>query len=147
MNNLAAKALFIASLTSLDERFTANRGWVLHQAEFPILDLSFQAADRTELRLRLDFSDWNDTPPSVTLLAPDGTPLSGLPPMRPGATIFNGSPHPQTGRPFVCMIGVREYHTHPSHVNDLWASYRADGGYALGSIVDRLWNGWRRFWP
>ena len=147
MNAIGAKAIFDAAMEHFSPRILASRGWVVHSCEFPTLDLSFREPVRQELRLRLTFDDWNDSPPSVDLLMPDGSFWTNLPPMNAGANIFNTSGHPRTGRPFVCMAGTREYHEHPSHLNDLWSSYKASDGYKLGNIVERLWNGWRRFWP
>ena len=147
MNSLGAKALFDAAVALLDPRVVAARGWVIHAKAFPTLDLSFRDPLRQELRLRADCDDWNDSPPSVGLLAPDGSYLTALPTLRPGNSIFNGSAHPKTGRPFVCMIGIREYHEHPSHLNELWANYRARDSYTLGNIIEQLWNGWWRVWP
>jgi hypothetical protein len=34
------------------------------------------------------------------------------------------SVHPSTGLPFVCLQGIAEYHTHPSHLDDSWDRYR-----------------------
>jgi hypothetical protein len=147
VNPLGARALFDVAVAALDERVLASRDWVIHERSFPSLDIAFRNSARSELRVRLNCEDWNDTPPSVALLAPDGTFLTALPPMRPGSTIFNGSPHARTGRPFVCMVGTREYHEHESHVNDLWSNYKSAEGYKLGGIVERLWRGWWTFWP
>jgi hypothetical protein len=96
--------------------------------------------------LRLNFDDWNDAPPSVTLMAPDGTQVTALPAQR-GSSIFNAGPHPTAGRPFVCMAGIREYHTHPSHVGELWSNYKGEDSFSIGAMVTKLWNGWRRTWP
>ncbi|MFT3697719.1 MAG: hypothetical protein QM831_31560 [Kofleriaceae bacterium] len=148
MNSLAAKALFETAVALLDDRILAARGWVVHSKTFPVLDISFRDPARQELRLRMHFNDWNEYPPSVELLAPDGSYLATLPPPRTGgSTIFNSSAHERTKRPFVCMIGIREYHEHSSHVNDLWGNYKHLDSYTLGNIIDQLWNGWQRFWP
>jgi hypothetical protein len=147
VNSLGAKALFDAAVALLDPRVLAARGWIIHSKTFPVLDLSFRDPARQELRLRLECDDWSDSPPSVSLLSPDGSFLAALPTLRPDNSIFNGSPHPRTGRPFVCMTGVREYHDYPSHQADLWANYRAGDNYTLGNIVEKLWNGWWRVWP
>lgn len=32
--------------------------------------------------------------------------------------------HPECGRLFLCMPGVREYHSHPEHTNDPWDNHR-----------------------
>ena len=34
------------------------------------------------------------------------------------------SVHPSTGQSFVCLQGIAEYHTHPSHLDDSWDRYR-----------------------
>jgi hypothetical protein len=147
VNSLGAKALFDAAIAQLDERVLAARGWVIHSKTFPVLDISFRDPARQELRLRLECDNWNDSPPSVALLAPDGTYLAAVPTLRPGNNIFNPSAHDRTKRPFVCMIGVREYHEHGSHLNDLWSNYKSQDNYTLGNIIEQLWNGWLRVWP
>jgi hypothetical protein len=147
VNSLGAKALFDAAIAQLDERLLASRGWIIHSKIFPVLDISFRDPARQELRIRLECDDWNDSPPSVALLAPDGTFLTALPTPRPGNNIFNPTAHDRTKRPFVCMIGSREYHEHASHLNDLWINYKAQGNYTLGNIIEQLWNGWLRVWP
>lgn len=147
MNTLGAKALFDVSIALLDERILASRGWVIHSRVFPVLDISFRSNERQELRVKLGFDDWNDTPPSVDLCAPDGTFLMALPQPRPGNNIFNAGAHDRTKRPFVCMIGVREYHTHASHLNEPWPNYKAQDNYTLGNVVEQIWNGWLGVWP
>jgi hypothetical protein len=149
VNPVAAKALFDAAVAGLGDRLLQARGWVVHSRAWPRLDVSFRSTERQELRVRLGCDDWNDMPPSVDLLSPDGQSLAALPHQRTGPTssIFNGSAHHRTGRPFVCMVGVREYHDHPSHVNDYWANYKSLDSYSLGEIVTQLWHGWERFWP
>lgn len=134
-------------MAQLQPRVLTARGWVLHSTTFPLLDVAFCAPGRRELRLQLTCDDWHDSPPSAALLAPDGSALTALPTLRPGNRIFNGSPHPRTRLPFVCMVGIREYHDHPSHRSDLWTHYKARDSYTLGNIVEKLWHGWARVWP
>ena len=147
MNPVAARALFDSAVTRLDARTLASRGWAVHCKTFPLLDLSFRSTELQELRVRLRCDDWNDSPPSVELLAPGGDLLAALPAQRPGSSIFNPGRHPSTDRPFVCMAGVREYHTHPSHVGDLWSVRKSQDAFLLGGIITQLWRGWQRFWP
>ena len=97
------------------------------------------------MRVRMTCDDWNGLPPIVTLLDQSGTGLRTLPTGPTG--IFHQGPHPVTGRPFVCMAGTREYHTHSSHTGDLWDNYRNRGGYDLGGILTRIWNGWIKSQP
>lgn len=46
--------------------------------------------------------------------------------------------HPTTGRPFLCLRGIREYHEHPQHSGDQWLLYR--DSMSLFSIVMSLWR-------
>jgi hypothetical protein len=60
---------------------------------------------------------------------PDGTPLNAL---------VQG--HPETGLPFLCQRGVREYHRHPEHSGDHWLLHRGAGLSGLAPISDRIWH-------
>lgn len=120
------------------------RKWqVLHRA-YPVLDVLFEADGRRPLRVRFSCDDWNDSPPSVSLLEADGTGLAVVP---TGSGIFNASSHPTTHLPFICMAGVREFHNHPSHTGDSWENYRGRGGYDLGGILTQIWQGWLKCNP
>ncbi len=146
MNTTVAKTLFEKGTAHLEGRLLEANGWTVHERSFPVLDVSFTDAGRQPLRVRLMCDDWNDTPPAVLLLSPAGDPLTALPSQR-GDTIFNGGGHPTTGRPFVCMAGTREYHTHPSHIGELWTNYKNEESFSLGGLLTKLWHGWRRTWP
>lgn len=148
MNPAAAQALFEDAVRRLDNRMLDGYGWIVHAAAYPTLDVSFRGPEHDELRLQFSFDDWNDSPPAVQLQDSDGRPLSTLPsPRSAPSSIFNASSHPKTSLPFICMIGVREYHTHPSHVGDSWSAYKDLDAYSLGGIVIQVWRGWQRFWP
>jgi hypothetical protein len=79
---------------------------------YPILDVTI--LHTRSLRLRLHCESWDEIPPSIDLLNVDGSFVGGAMP----GDIFHNGPHPNTGRPFVCMRGTREYHTHSSHLGD-----------------------------
>ena len=145
MNEIASKALFEREVAGLTERLLTSRNWKVHSKEFPILDVGFRAPHRAEFRLRLVTKNWNDLPPSAELLNADGEFLKHLP-QYPGS-IFNNSTHPSTGRPFICMAGTLEYHTHPSHLNDSWDNYKSKDAYNLGGIATQIWKGWLRASP
>ena len=136
----ASKALFEEELAALPGRLLQQRGWILHSASYPTVDCSFTAPGRKTLRLRLTLDDWNDLPPSILLLDSDGVPLSRGPSDPKG--VFNNSSHPTTGRPFICMRGSREYHTHSSHTSDHWGPLRTHASYTLFNIVGQIWNAW-----
>ena len=142
MHPAASKALFEEHTCNLSSELAKRRGWVIHSIAFPIIDCAFTTPGRTTLRLKLLCGDWNDQPPSISLHAADGTPLTELPPNPTG--VFNSSPHPATGRPFVCMRGAREYHTHSSHVKDLWENLKNNSSYTLGGIITQLWSAWQK---
>ena len=142
MHPAATKALFEEHACNLSPALAQRRGWVIYSIEFPMIDCAFTAPERTTLRLRLLCDNWNDLPPAVSLHAADGTFLSTLAANPTG--VFNPNPHPTTQRPFICMRGAREYHTHPSHVSDPWESLKNSSSYTLGGILTKLWNAWQK---
>ena len=142
MHPAAVKALFEQQVAGLTPALAARRGWILHSLEYPMIDCSFTATGRTTLRLQLNCENWNDRPPAISLLNADGsflTAMSGNP-----TGVFNMGPHPATQRPFVCMRGAHEFHTHPSHISDPWDQLKDKDSYSLGGILTQLWNAWHK---
>jgi Predicted metal binding domain len=121
----------------MNSQFLRNRNWEINLVEYPIVDITVSA--KRSLRLRLTCDGWNDVPPSAELLDKEGNILTGAP-----GGIFNASNHPTTGKPFICMVGFREYHTHPSHVPDSWENYRGVEGYRLLALLDQVARAWRK---
>lgn len=142
MHPAASQALFESEIAALPPALTQRRGWVLHSTTYPLIDCSFTAPGRTTFRVRLTCDNWNDLPPSVGLHAADGAPLTSLPSNPTG--VYNPGPHPTTGLPFVCMRGAREYHTHPSHLGDLWDAVKGNSSFSLGGILTQLWHAWEK---
>jgi hypothetical protein len=146
MHALASQALFAAQTAHITGRLAAVRGWIINELAYPIIDLTFTLTGRTPLRVVARCVDWNPQAPSFSLLAADGTRLQSgraLKEISPNPTsVFNGGAHPLTGFPFVCSAGSREYHTHSSHTNDPWESYRSRPGYDLGGILTQYWHAW-----
>lgn len=139
MHEALAKANFERDARFLTPRFLEASGWALHQSSFPVLEATFNKASRP-LRIRLMCNDWDELPPSIELLNPDGSHMmAGIP-----GGAFHPGPHRDTGRPFICMRGAREYHTHESHQNDLWGTYRPLSGMNLPGIMTQLDNAWRK---
>lgn len=68
----------------------------------------------------LDGPRYNADPLSLTVVDLNGEPL---PADRWPRGLFH-SQHPVLQRPFACLRGLLEYHTHPSHVDDSWDRYR-----------------------
>lgn len=137
-----SKAAFDRDVGRIDPRSVQMRDWRIIEADHPVLDVLFGHASAAPLRLRLVCDDWDEIPPSIQLLDKDGNFLTTAPPN--GGNVFNPGGHPATGRPFVCMRGAREYHTHVSHTSDLWDNYRGQSGMDLGGIVFQLWQAWKR---
>ena len=72
MHPLASKALFQAQVEHITARLAAARGWLIHNLEYPYVDLTFTADRRTALRLLANCEDWNSEPPSFKLLSATG---------------------------------------------------------------------------
>jgi hypothetical protein len=95
--------------------------------------------------IRLDYSNYDLWPPSLTFLDPR-TRQPANPAVRAPATgpagvrdaLVDG--HPDTGRPFLCLPGIREYHNHPQHTGDDWLLHRATGAGRLAVICERIWQ-------
>jgi hypothetical protein len=145
MNEAASRVLFERDVAGLTERLLTSRNWKLYSKEFPILDVGFHVQNRAEFRLRLVARNWNELPPSAELLNEGGEFLKQLP-QYPGG-IFHNSNHHSTGRPFICMAGTLEYHTHPNHISDSWENYKKRDAYTLGGIATQIWKGWLRSSP
>jgi hypothetical protein len=137
-----SRATFGRDMKRLDPRAAEKWGWKIVTTDYPVFDVSFTHATAAPLRLRLLYKDWDELPPVIELLDAGGNPLSTQPPNVGG--VFHPGPHPNTGRPFVCMRGAREYHTHFSHVGDLWDNYRGKSGLDLPGIVLQLWRAWKK---
>lgn len=140
MHPAASQALFEEEVGYLTPALMERRRWILNTVAYPVINLTFTSPGRTPLRMTFQCDDWNDLPPAIRLETPDGKPLTRLPTNPTG--IFHQGPHHLTQLPFVCMRGAREYHTHPSHVGDLWANVRGQSSYTLGGIMTQIWNGW-----
>ena len=139
-----SKALFEEQTRGLNTKLAKSRGWTIHKVEFPIIDCEFSEDGWQGLRILMECSEWDERPPSIELQSPDGNTLpEGMVPV--GSThVFNKSRHQNTQRPFVCMRGSYEYHTHSSHINDLWSPLRGKDAYTLGEILSQLWNAWKK---
>jgi hypothetical protein len=141
MHELLSRQLFDKEAEGI-ARAAEPRDWTVFTIEYPTIDVGFSGEGRPDLRVRMICDNWDEQPPSVQLLSMDGAFLTSLP--RGLSGIFNGSLHPLTGRPFVCMRGTREYHTHPSHIGDLWGNYKGKSENSLGGILTQLWHAWRK---
>jgi hypothetical protein len=142
MHPALSREKFESQVGKFPADLAAERGWIFHSKDYPAIDVEFTAQGRTALRLTFDFSDWDDQPPSITLLSSAGTQLATIPSNPTG--IFNQGPHPTMNRPFICTKGSREFHTHPSHLNETWDQCRGTPGFEIGDILHKLWTAWRK---
>ena len=95
--------------------------------------------------VRLDYNNYDLWPPSLTFIDPrtrePASPAVRAPATGPAGVrdaLVDG--HPNTGRPFLCLPGIREYHNHPQHTGDDWLLHRATGAGRLAVICERIWQ-------
>lgn len=131
----------------------ARRGWVLlergelHVTVAFLAQLPWGMATLPVVTacVRVDFTNYDLWPPSVLFLDPL-TRQPASPPVRaphaeadgPRDALVDG--HPDTGQPFLCLPGVREYHSHPQHSGDLWLLHRRSGHGRLAVLCERIWQ-------
>jgi hypothetical protein len=138
-----SRAAFDRDVAAIDPRVAGTRGWTIVKASFPIFDVIFNHAS-APIRVRLECSDWDELPPSIDLLNIDGTYMTGGQVPANTGSVFNQGAHDRTRRPFICMRGSREYHTHSSHITDRWDNYRGKPGNDIGGLVYQLWRVWKK---
>lgn len=139
----ASKELFSEGANLLQNNLTllAERGWIVLKAEYPDLHLAVKHRKTGKLRVfALKCDGWNTQPMSLSIVSAET--LEEL----PGRFWPYGTAHwhqsgwisgggIETPMPFMCMRGIREYHTHKSHVDDLWANYRNTPDCSLVNLV------------
>lgn len=122
-----------------------ERGWLVLASTYPELTVGVRHRRTGRIRVfRFAFDDWNDLPPRLTLL--DGETLEELPGTmwpKSGTSHWHASGWTSAGgitslQPFMCMQGIREYHTHQSHVGDSWENYKSQSGFDLGGIISKV---------
>ena len=128
----------IRSLTTEAAAYAAAKDWRLVSSIHPTLAIILRHHGFSrEIEFRFGCDDWDELPPSLTLHDPaDGRELQWPEWPKDGWVVHQS--HPSTGKPFLCLPGIREYHTHSSHVSDKWDGYRLQGSYRLRDIVDRV---------
>jgi hypothetical protein len=132
-----AKKRFDEDVRNLNPELASRLGLTIHSAEYPVWDVTVEHI--RPVRLIFTAPDWNETPPSIAICKPDGEPMTdGIP-----GGLFNATAHDRTGRPFVCMAGSLEFHTHSSHVNETWEGFKGKPGKTLTGILLQLASGWR----
>jgi len=146
-----------------NEAMQRARGILLLKAEYPYILVGF-AAPRIKptpilFGVKIDFSNYDLQPLSVQFIDPfTERPLRAeevgthffkrtsdvQAPDANGGIQLNVQPllqfHAPDGPPFLCVRGVREYHTHPAHTGDSWLLYRNTEIGTLDHLINILYN-------
>ena len=142
-----SKSLFEDQVQKLvtNPELIVNRGWLVLKHSYPNLVVAMRHRKSGQLRvLGFKFDGWNDQPPSLTLLKCDSDeelPHSQWPKNPLGKSYWHpggwvsGSGILVPSKPFMCMIGIREYHEHQQHVKDAWENYKNQSSYELGQLL------------
>lgn len=145
-----------------------KRGWFLISADFPRVIVMMAAPQLTPPAIvtgvSLDYTNYDAEPPSVQLVNPfteepylakdlpvslnrdvGSTPGLVIPLGLPaGIRINQVQPLMQAAMPddvpFLCVAGVREYHSNPAHSGDAWELHRAAGAGRLIRLLDVIYR-------
>lgn len=134
-----------------------QRGWLLLAQDLDELtvDVGFLAPvafgdrhlDVMTACIRLRYDNYDLWPPSLRFIDPRTGGLT-MPPVQAVDRVGGDSDevrnallgHPTEGVPFLCLPGIREYHSHPQHSGDDWLLHRERGDGRLAVICDRVWR-------
>lgn len=131
----------------------AGRGWLLlSEGDLTVdigmlrtLPMSGHQVPVMTVCVRLDYWNFDLWAPSVTFIDPvtrqPAKPVvRATDPVSPHeARDLLIDVHPTTRQPFLCLPGVREYHTHPQHSGDDWLLHRPLRRGDLAVICERVW--------
>ena len=135
----------------------AERGWLLlsFDEDRLLVELAFLArltisAGSAPLpvvacAIRLSYDNYDLWAPSLTFIdaltrQPTKPPVRAFQPTPTGPLDVLIDAHPATSRPFLCLPGIREYHTHPQHTGDDWLLHRELKEGSISTICDRVWR-------
>ena len=118
--------------------YVSAKGWKVVESTYPILAVILpHSRSAREIEFRFTCEDWDELPPSLSLHHPiRGEELTWAEWPKRGWDAHQT--HTSTGKPFLCLTGLREYHTHQSHLGNKWGNYRLSGSYRLRNIIDRV---------
>ena len=133
-----------------------ERGWLIlsEDESIPHVELALLAGvttggpikklDVVVCAVRINYENYDLWPPSLSFI--DVFTREFRPPQvraflntieGPRDVLVDG--HPSSNRPFLCLPGIREYHTHPQHTGDEWHLHRATKEGSISVICERLW--------
>ena len=139
-HELMVKRLVADELAVLTPAFLTKMGWELNSLAYPHIDVTVLGS--RPFRVRMNYENWPDQAPSAELLEVSNQVLKVE-----TFAMFNMGSHPATGRPFVCMRGFHEYHTHPSHLDVSWEAVQQETGNNLIGLLTQLSRAWRKTYP
>jgi Predicted metal binding domain len=95
--------------------------------------------------IRLTYENYDLWPPSLTFIdvlsrEPSPPRVRALQATPQGPSDVLIAIHPSIERPFVCLPGIREYHSHPQHTGDNWLLHRPMNEGSISTISERLWR-------
>lgn len=153
LNQDVTRRKFKREVAVLMENRTAlrERRIFIEEVAFPhvyaLFSVGFRLGPIVSFGVQLGFEDYNVLPPSALFVEP----VTRRPLLRPeipaslnldgehSANVIVGA-HPETGFPFICLRGFREYHTHPQHTDDPWDRYRYDGSTGTAYYcLEQIW--------
>jgi hypothetical protein len=136
------------------DRYRA-RGWLLVARDDLTVDVALAAAvaltsspaplPTVTACIRLRYDNYDLWPPSLTFIdlfsgQPAPLHVRALVPTDDGPRDVLIAGHPDGKLPFLCIPGVREYHSHPQHSGDDWLLHRSQGTGRVATICDRVWR-------
>lgn len=129
-----------------------RRGWLLLSAKDLEVEVAFVGAvslgdkqlPALTAAIRLRYDNYDLWPPSLTFI--DVRTSAPAYPIVPALDRVDGEDvrnvlleHPDGG-PFLCLPGLREYHSHPQHSGDEWLLHRTSGAGRLAVVCERVWR-------
>lgn len=140
-----------------NEAVYRRRGWLMLAHEGVQFEIAFLtpvvvsagAACLAPVCVRFDYSNYDLWPPALEFIdVRDGSYV------RPGTRALVATDegprdllvdtHPASGRPFLCVPGTREYHSHPQHSGDSWLLHRSQHAGGLVRLCDLVWRSMAR---
>jgi Predicted metal binding domain len=141
MDATVSKRKFDRAVEDLGTRaadFVTTSKWEIVEAVYPLLAVTFthpRSGRRVGFRFQCD--DWDALPPSLSLFDPEKGDELGWDKW-PKNGWAGGEAHPVTRKPFLCLPGIREYHTHSSHLKEIWDNFKGRESYTLPYILCRV---------
>lgn len=115
------------------------RGWDIKEVSYPTIKIHFlNSSGKAVIGIIVDCNDYNFMPVSVVYTNTKFEPLkfNQLPIfVCQGARPLVIQEHPLTHRPFICLPGIREYHSHYEHHDNHWDLHRYPEVYNIYNAI------------